>query len=320
MALIRFGGGIIQASGSIAGTTHARNRFGNYVRSRTKPVNPKSDRQVEARSVIQDLAAYWGGSNMTDAKRLAWGTYAGAITMKNRLGESVNVTGFNQFIRSNAARLPVGGSIVEDGPTTLLLPGSDPTIAVSADAGTQLLTIAFDDSQDWCSEADAFLSIEMGQPQNPTRNFFGGPYRNAGGIAGIYPGGVSSPVTLPAPFTLTAGQKIWARAKIIRADGRISNPFYAPALIVGSLLPAYTLSGTLVPDSTGVYSIHGAFNGKPYYTLAGGGYHLWWDGTSKWVISVTLGTPGTAHWDLTSPTITGTYTHQGTATGDGTLA
>ncbi|GAI58374.1 unnamed protein product, partial [marine sediment metagenome] len=39
MALVKYGGGITQMSGSIAGNTFARNRYGNYVRSRTKPIN-----------------------------------------------------------------------------------------------------------------------------------------------------------------------------------------------------------------------------------------------------------------------------------------
>ncbi|GAH28464.1 unnamed protein product, partial [marine sediment metagenome] len=38
MALVKYGAGIIQMSGSIAGDVHARNRFGNYIRPRTKPV------------------------------------------------------------------------------------------------------------------------------------------------------------------------------------------------------------------------------------------------------------------------------------------
>ncbi|GAI01350.1 unnamed protein product, partial [marine sediment metagenome] len=45
MALIKYGGGIVQISGSIAGTVFARNKMGNYARPRTKPVNPRTARQ-----------------------------------------------------------------------------------------------------------------------------------------------------------------------------------------------------------------------------------------------------------------------------------
>jgi len=67
MALIKFGAGIVQMSGSIAGDVHARNRFGNYVRPRTKPVNPHSIRQEAARAVVSYLAEYWHG-NLTDVQ------------------------------------------------------------------------------------------------------------------------------------------------------------------------------------------------------------------------------------------------------------
>ena len=59
MALIKYGGGIVDMSGSIAGNTHARNRFGNYMRARTKPVNPNSDRQVAIRAIVSYLAEFW---------------------------------------------------------------------------------------------------------------------------------------------------------------------------------------------------------------------------------------------------------------------
>jgi hypothetical protein len=319
-ALVKLGGGITGISGSIGGNTHARNRFGNYMRPRTKPVNPRSDRQVEVRSILQMLTEYWNSANMSDTERASWATYAAAIAMNNRLGETVYLTGFNHFIRSNVSRIIAGGDLVEPGPTELVLPGADNTIAVSADPGSQLLTIAFDEDQDWVSETDGFLSVEMGQPQNHTRNFFGGPWRNAGSVAGNTGSPPTSPVTLPAPFTLVAGQKIWARARIIRTDGRASNMFYAPSLIVGDLVATYGATGTLSPDSTCNYDVKGAFNGKPYYKRRVAGYFMWWDGTDSWYISAVLGTPGAGYWKRTNASPVGVFTHGGTATGDATVA
>ena len=102
MALVKYGGGIVQASGSIAGTTHARNRFGNYVRARTKPVNPNSASQGAVRTALSYLAMIWA-SLLTAAERTSWNTYAAAVAIKNRLGETVYGTGFNHFIGWNSA-------------------------------------------------------------------------------------------------------------------------------------------------------------------------------------------------------------------------
>lgn len=320
MSLVKFGGGVSAMSGSIAGNTFARNRFGYYVRNRTKPVNPKSDRQVEVRARLQLLAEYYHCPAMSDAKRGAWATYANAIAMKNKLGEIIKLTGFNHFIRSNAMIFAAGGILIEPGPTILSLPEADVTISVSGDAGTQLLTVTFDNTKEWANETGGYLLIEMGRPQLHTRNFFGGPWRTAGSIAGVTGSPPSSPKTIAAPFTLTAGQRVWVRASIIRADARVSNKFYAPALIVGGLLPIYNVTGELAPDATCNYNWAGAFNGKAFYRRADGAYHIWWDGVSAWYISVVLGTPGTGHWKRVNANIVGAYTAVAPATGVATVA
>jgi hypothetical protein len=99
-ALVKMGGGIVGMSGSIAGNTFARNRSGNYVRARTKPVNTNTQAQQDIRGVMSYLTNYWSVT-LSTAERTGWATYANAIAMKNRLGESIYLTGFNHFIRSN---------------------------------------------------------------------------------------------------------------------------------------------------------------------------------------------------------------------------
>lgn len=225
MALVLFGAGIVGMSGSIAGNTFAKNRFGKYIRARTKPVNPRSGRQSAARTVIMFLAEQWREDPMDDAKRLAWENYAKGVNWKNKLGESVTLTGFNMFIRSNAALIRAGGDLVTDGPPDIGLPPGDPDFyARFGESGAELV-IYFNDGFDWCKETGAYLSVEMGRPQNHTRNFFGGPWRWAGAVAGIDADALTSPQSIPTPFTIIEGQKIWTRARIIRKDARCSTQF-----------------------------------------------------------------------------------------------
>jgi len=234
MALIKFGGGVVQASGSLSGDTFARNRFGNYVRARTKPVNPKSARQTAARLLVMMLAEQWRESPMTDEIRSAWGTYANSVNWNNRLGEVVKLTGFNMFVRGNCAILTAGGTLVTAAPTDLGLPGADPDFVCTGSAGDEKISVAFDNTLDWATEAGGYLSVEMGCPQNPTRNFFGGPWRFADAIVGATPVPPTSPTEIDPPFTLVEGQKVWCRARIIRADGRISTQFNSDPFAVGA--------------------------------------------------------------------------------------
>lgn len=232
--LVKFGGGIVGASGSVAGNTYSRNRFGAYVRARTKPVNPQSPRQTVARARVSFLAEEWSDT-LTAPQRLAWETYAAAIGWTNRLGEVVHLTGFNHYVRSNAMILAVGGTPVADGPTVLSLPNQDPTVSVALSAASGV-TVTFDDSLDWVDESAGFLAVDLGQPQLLTRNFFAGPYRFDAAVQGddTTPPTTPDGPTASSTWTLIAGQKVWTRFAIIREDGRATNKFGATPVIVGA--------------------------------------------------------------------------------------
>lgn len=235
MANVKYGAGVIQMSGSIAGDVHARNRYGNYIRPRTKPVNPATERQEAARTVIQMLAEAWRESPMTAAKRQAWKTFADSVNWVNCLGEQITLSGFNMFIRCNAAYVAAGGSWVDDGPTDLGLPPGDPSFAVTISAAAQKLSITFDTNFDWVDEDDAYFSAYMGLPQSASRTFFGGPWRYAGSIAGDSVTPPTSPdANIDCPFVAIEGQQVWCQARIIRADARCSTLFTAAPLIVAA--------------------------------------------------------------------------------------
>ena len=224
MALVKYGGGIVQMSGSIAGNTHARNRYGNYVRARTKPVNPSTALQQAVRSAMSQLTTRWG-ETLTPVQRTAWNLYGSGVAMKNKLGEIVYCTGHNHFIRGNAVRLQLGGALVDDGPTLFELPETDSTAVATGSEATQLISIAFDDALAWLDENEAWFGVWMGSPQNPQRNFFKGPWRFAGSVEGDSVTPPTTPQTFAAPFVMTEGQRVWVYMRITRADGRVSEKF-----------------------------------------------------------------------------------------------
>lgn len=230
MALVKYGGGIIQMSGSIAGNTHARNRFGNYVRARTKPVNPNSDLQAQVRASMTYLVERWSGT-LTAVQRTAWNLYGSNINMLNKLGETIQLTGFNHYIRSNASLVRIGLAVIDDGPVVFELPAHDPAFAFTATEATQEIVYSYDDTMDWANEALARNWVFQGQPQNPQRNFFAGPWRLFDSVVGNPAPPPASPQTKPAVFAIAEGQHLWLYMRIMRADGRISTPFRADALV-----------------------------------------------------------------------------------------
>lgn len=224
--LVKFGGGILDARGSIGGNTYSRNRYGAYVRARVTPVNPQSSRQSAVRALMADVSQAWFAS-LTLANRDAWGQYASNVPEKNKLGETIFFSGFNQYVASNMAAQNGGLPAIAAGPTIYTKPGEDSLFDATGSAATQNLDVTFDDTRAWVDEDDAGMIIQMGLPQNDSIQFFDGPWRHADTILGDGTTAPTTPATVAAPFVISESQKVWARGRIIRADGRLSDWFRA---------------------------------------------------------------------------------------------
>ncbi len=223
---VKFGGGIVDARGSIAGNTYSRNHYGAFVRARVTPINPNTARQQVVRAAIAFLAAMWAGT-LTAAQRTAWNLYGSSVAMTDSLGATMYLTGYNHFIRSNLIAKMIPYPLISPGPVIFELPAQDPTLSVTLSEATQVLTIAYDDTMAWATETAAYMYFFQGKPQNAQRSSFSGPYRLIGSVAGIDPGGPVEPHAATAAFVVSEGQHQWIYARIQRADGRLSEPFRA---------------------------------------------------------------------------------------------
>ncbi len=229
--LVQYGGGVLDARGSIGGQTASRNRYGNYLRARTTPVNPQSSRQNKIRAVVQLLAQYWSGT-LTQLQRDAWEVYAAAITRTNKLGAQIKLTGFNHFIRSNSIRQQSDNAIVPAGPVVLTLPPADPIFVCEVDEIGQEISITFDPLLSWNIIDNGFMYVFMSIPKAAGTNFIGGPFRLAGAIDGDTASPPTSPQVLPVPFPVAEGQALVCQARIAEADGRLSDLFRHQSAVV----------------------------------------------------------------------------------------
>lgn len=229
MAIILTGTGISTISGKAGGAVYSRNRYGAYVKSFAAPVNPKTARQNTVRAVFASLMAVWQAT-LTAAQRAQWEAYATAVLLTNRLGQQIQVPGAQHFVRSNSLVLQAGLTRVDDGPAVLTLPETDPSVAVSAAATTQLLSVTFNTALPWANEVGGALMVYMSNPANPSAVYPSGPYRYAGKVAGA---GTppTSPQTFTAPFAVSAGQKVFCLFRVVRADGRVCEPFRSSGLV-----------------------------------------------------------------------------------------
>ncbi len=218
-----------QASGSLDGTVFSHNSSGRYVRNRTIPVNPNTARQTVIRAIFGGLSSSWA-STLTQAQRDSWEVYAQNVPSNNRVGDTIHLSGFLHYCRSNTPRVKAGIAAVAAGPTELTLPEKDTSLSVTAQASLQQLFIVFDNSLAWANQIGGALLISVGLPQPASRNFFDGHYRFAGSALGTAGPPPVSPSVINSPFVFAAGQKLWIRVRITRSDARLSTFFTATAI------------------------------------------------------------------------------------------
>lgn len=215
-----------QMSGSIGGLTASRSKSGAYFRARSVPVNPNSTAQQLARSAMTELVTAWI-ETLTQAQRDAWADYAANVTVTNRLGDAINVSGQNMYVRCNQPRILAGLTRVDDAPVVFDGAMLDP---VSMEVTGTDVEITFDDTPDWTSDPDAGLIVQTSRPQNPTKNFFKGPFRFAELVVGDVTTPPTSPAVVSSPFATPEDTKIFARVRLSLADGRISAPQIVSAI------------------------------------------------------------------------------------------
>jgi len=140
MALIQMGAIVSDMRGSIAGTTFAKSAAGNYARSRTRPVNPRSPVQSARRTWISYLTRAWADL-LTPEERDTWVVYAAQTTWTNAFGQAIEIPPISAFVRTNAIRHIVGYSVQTAAPTA---PGHAalPEITASYDVTAQQITLS----------------------------------------------------------------------------------------------------------------------------------------------------------------------------------
>lgn len=143
MAKVQFGSGVAYMSGRVAGTVHARNKGGCYVRRFSVPVNPSTTFQQQIRNNLS--ASSSGFRNLSPAEQAAWAAWAETHPVIDRLGAAIRLTAQQAFVAVNRNAFSNG-----DGDLFYSLPPVEPeyefpfeagfTVAVDGGAGTMTIS------------------------------------------------------------------------------------------------------------------------------------------------------------------------------------
>lgn len=98
-AKIKFGMMMTDASGKLGGHVFAKNRGGNYVRTKGIPGNPQTTFQMAVRGLFASISSRW--SALTESERATFNGFVGAYGTTDIFGDLRNPSGKSLFQRLN---------------------------------------------------------------------------------------------------------------------------------------------------------------------------------------------------------------------------
>lgn len=216
-----------QASGSLRGITASHNRGGQYLRGRVIPTNPSTTRQVAVRTGLRAAVTAW--TLLSAANRSGWTVYAGNTPVTNTLGDPITLTGQQMFIRQYVSRQQASLTPLSTAPGIFDLGTfTAPTLTLTASSTT--LSVAFLNSDLWAiggtTATGSAMLVYASSPQNPSINFFKGPFQLVGKIQGT-----TSPAAMTLPFAAgPTGTKTFYNVVVTGSDGRLTTQLLGAAV------------------------------------------------------------------------------------------
>lgn len=205
----------VPQSGSVAGVTSSRNRFGQYRRTRAIPVNPNTVSQGTIRTRFASLTAAW--SALTAAQRAGWADLAAGIVRTDPLGQSYTMTGAQCYMSINMNNLDAGDAVVSDAPAKV-----SPVALISATVTTAggTLSLAYTATP---LGAGARLFV-YASPQRSAGRSFEGDFR----LIHVSAAAAASPANILAAYTAkygvpVVGNKIFFSCQVY-TSGFLSGP------------------------------------------------------------------------------------------------
>lgn len=117
---VKFGAIVTDGRGKLGGHVLAKNRSGNYMRTKVTPVNPQTTFQQAQRAALGTLSSGWSG--LTDAQRNSWNNAVDDFQRTDIFGDLKTPTGKNLYTGLNR-------NLLNSGEAILLLPPNPDSIA-----------------------------------------------------------------------------------------------------------------------------------------------------------------------------------------------
>ena len=203
MAKAKYGGGVQDLRGSIAGQVHSRNTYGNYIRQKVSPVQPRTQRQLEVRELFTTLSRRFS-QVLTDAQQEAWRQAAASTPVRDVFGDSIALTGINLYTRLNSLRVLAGLEPLDTPPPVVEVSALE-NFNVAWDPSEESLTLSITPSP---IPSGLYLFVWATEPLNPGVAFVNHKLR----LLTVLPPGTPSGQDLSTEYTRRFGRIIPGKA------------------------------------------------------------------------------------------------------------
>jgi len=227
MAKIIYQQMIGEISGKLNGSVFAKNRGGNYIRTKVSPVNARTAAQLQARNLLSGYSQAW--RNLTQTQRDSWNSASSDWSLATVFAQGATATGHGLFVTLNTNTNLAGGSpltlppnkvgaapiqafigigAVQDGAITLdMIPGSVPADHTMYIESTQGMSAGISNAN------SKFRFIGVLEADSATDEDLASVYATKFGA-------------------VSAGQKIFFRIKFINKNtGEVSLPVTANTIV-----------------------------------------------------------------------------------------
>ncbi len=227
MAKVLFTAIVADMRNKLNGTVFAKNRYGNYTRTKVTPVNPQTTSQQANRNILATNAAAWRG--LTEAQRQGWINATPSFPFTDIFGQSRILAGNTLYTKLNNNLALIGQSLISDAPSPVALPSLD-TLSVTAADGTPAVSVVFSPTP---IPAGFNMIIQATPCVGAGINFVKSKFRNVSVIAAAG----TSPVNLLSNWSAmfgspVAGQKIFVRAFLVSTTtGQAGIPLQASCIV-----------------------------------------------------------------------------------------
>lgn len=230
MSKIKYSALVSDVRNKLNGSVLSKNRYGNYIRNKTTPVNPQTTAQQNARAQLAANAQAWAG--LTESQRLSWAALAATLPFTDIFGDSKILAANSLYVKLNGNLNKIGEAAVSQAPEKVSVPAVFLT-AITATQSAGAIT-ALDVTIDPAVVPADFSVAVYATPGIPAgRNFVKNQYRFLGAAPAPVAGVIDLEPLWNARFgSVVAGQRIFVRMALISED---SGQQGIPAEIVGTI-------------------------------------------------------------------------------------